>query len=113
MPKCLLQAAKRSYGIDLQYPITRITGLVVNVGRYFFGITNDKNGNLKEATTIAVYFHLFQNSSHYEQVLKQWEFDAYEHMKSLNNTYVDLTLHGAHVVGKEVCYHLIALILYT
>uniref|UniRef100_A0A914WXB2 SSD domain-containing protein n=1 Tax=Plectus sambesii TaxID=2011161 RepID=A0A914WXB2_9BILA len=97
-----LMAARKSYNIELQYPVTHVMGLAVNVGRYFFDISKDENGDMTGAGTIAVYFHLFQNSSAYQEVLKKWELAAYRYMKSTNYTYIDLTLHGVNVLNTEV-----------
>lgn len=91
--------------VELKYPLSTIGPYKMNLGKFLFDRKEDESGYVTHVGTVATYFTTFINDTRKGQQLDLWEDAVLREVnrrnKDLNNT-VELVLHGAHTVTKEV-----------
>ncbi|KAM3727865.1 Patched-related protein [Dirofilaria immitis] len=89
----------------IRYPLSTIGPYKVNIGRYLFNRTTDKQGIVIGVGTVAIYFTTFITDSIKQKQLDLFEeqvlSEVYNHNDNPNNT-VTLILHGARIVSGEI-----------
>uniref|UniRef100_A0A914ZEG9 SSD domain-containing protein n=1 Tax=Parascaris univalens TaxID=6257 RepID=A0A914ZEG9_PARUN len=90
---------------QLTYPLATIGPYKINVGKYLFNRTTNKNGVITGVGTVVIYFTTFINSTTKERHLELFEKGVLskvrEHNANKSNS-INFVLHGAYSVTQEV-----------
>uniref|UniRef100_A0AC34QNY4 SSD domain-containing protein n=1 Tax=Panagrolaimus sp. JU765 TaxID=591449 RepID=A0AC34QNY4_9BILA len=94
-----------SFLVDRGYPNFKILAFDVNVGKFIFERSFDKDGSLAGSKLMVFYFTVFVDSAERKNQLDELDKQAIEVVKTHNsnpNRTVDIVLHGNYPVQLEV-----------
>ncbi|KAL3072549.1 hypothetical protein niasHS_017523 [Heterodera schachtii] len=91
--------------VQMRYPVSRVFGYDVNIGKHVFDRTVDENGELIGAKFVAFYFASFSREEHREKELEVFEQTVEREAEKHNarkDRRVELIAHGSNTVAKEM-----------
>ncbi|VDM46054.1 unnamed protein product [Toxocara canis] len=89
----------------LTYPLSTVGPFKMNIGKFLFDRTTDKNGLVTGVGTTAMYFTTFINNAKKEKQLELFEKAVFSEVRAHNekkNNSITFVLHGANIVTQEV-----------
>ncbi|CAK5036840.1 unnamed protein product [Meloidogyne enterolobii] len=91
--------------VKFSYPISKVLGYDVNIGKHIFNRSINEKGEIINATMVALYFSTFINDNSTKLFLNKFEEKVAEEAEifnNLNKNNIKIIVHGSNVVQKEI-----------